>query len=68
MRTRIGVITAALPLAALALLAGGCSSSSTQLVRLGLAAFGTYRGHRRRERVRHVIAQIGGKYVPAARS
>jgi zinc/manganese transport system substrate-binding protein len=64
MRTRIGVITAALPLAALALLAGGCSSASSS-GSASTASSTVIEAIGAENEYASVIAQVGGKYVHA---
>jgi zinc/manganese transport system substrate-binding protein len=64
MRTRIGTLAVALPLAA-TLLASACSSSSNGTSGTDTAASGTITAIGAENEYANVIAQIGGKYVNA---
>jgi zinc/manganese transport system substrate-binding protein len=70
MRTRSGVLAAALPLAAAALLASACSSSSSSSTAAGgtsnaAASTATITAIGAENEYADVISQIGGKYVQA---
>jgi zinc/manganese transport system substrate-binding protein len=65
MRTRVGVISAALPLAVI-MLASGCSSSSAAGGSAASADSGTITAIGAENEYASVIGQVGGKYVHAA--